>query len=94
MGKRRVLLRCGYHQQGTKVSSLNALRKVMAPPARPVETTNGGGWQFIQVKLGITLPEDYKEFVSTFGTGAVDSFLWVLNPFSKNDNLNLINCTF
>jgi hypothetical protein len=40
--------------------------------------------------LGFELPEDYKRFITTYGTGNIDNFLWVLNPFSGNDHMNLI----
>lgn len=73
------------------MSSLKALTKVMRPPTSPSEAPDEGGWEPVEAKLGIELPEDYKEFVSTYGTGAVDNFLWVLNPFSQNKNLNLLN---
>jgi len=71
--------------------ALDALKKLMGPPPRASEAPNGGGWQAVERRLGIELPEDYKEFVTTYGTGAVDNFLWVLNPFSKNVYLNLFD---
>ena len=73
------------------MSSLESLKKLMPPPAYPTDRPNGGGWQSVGHKLGIELPGDYKDFVATYGTGAVDNFLWVLNPFSKNEHLNLNN---
>ncbi len=33
----------------------------------------------------------YKEFINTYGTGAVANFLWVLNPFTENKYLHLLN---
>jgi SMI1-KNR4 cell-wall len=74
-----------------KMSSLKALMQLMRPPAGPSETPSGDEWQSVEARLGMELPEDYKEFVTRYGTGAVDSFLWILNPFSQNDNLNLIS---
>jgi SMI1-KNR4 cell-wall len=71
------------------MSFLESLKKTMPPPADPSDRPFGGGWQFVERSLGVELPEDYKEFVATYGTGAVDNFLWVLNPFAKNKNLNL-----
>ena len=73
------------------MSAIESLRKLMTPPANPSDLPNGGGWQSVERGLGVQMPEDYKEFVACYGTGAVDNFLWVLNPFSKNENLNLIN---
>ncbi len=72
------------------MSALESLRNLMAPPANPSDLPNEGGWPSVELRLGIKLPEDYKKFVACYGTGAVDNFLWVLNPFSQNENLNLI----
>lgn len=73
------------------MSSLESLKKLIQPPGKPSGVPNGGGWNSVERSIGIELPEDYKEFIATYGTGAVDGFLWVLNPFSRNENLNLIN---
>lgn len=35
------------------------------------------------------MPEDYKEFIRVYGTGAIDNFAWVFNPFSVLETLNL-----
>ncbi len=62
----------------------------LLPP--PVEVFNGGSveeWRRFQDYLGILLPTDYRKFVTTYGSGTIDNFLWVLNPFTRNDNLNL-----
>ncbi|HEU4962862.1 MAG TPA: SMI1/KNR4 family protein [Bacilli bacterium] len=40
--------------------------------------------------LGTSLPPDYKEFIDMYGTGSINEFLWVLNPFEKNEYLNLV----
>jgi len=72
------------------MSSLGRLTRVLQPPAQPLEVTTASNWQLVQEQLGIILPEDYKGFVATYGTGAVDDFLWILSPFSGNDHLNLL----
>jgi hypothetical protein len=36
------------------------------------------------------LPEDYKGFIQAFGSGTINSFLVVLNPFSSNKYINLL----
>lgn len=41
--------------------------------------------------MNIKFPDDYKEFISTYGTGSIDNFLWILNPFSKNININFFD---
>jgi hypothetical protein len=73
------------------MSSLDALTQTMRPPAAPSETPDGGGWQSVENRLRMELPEDYKEFIARYGTGSVDGFLWVLNPFSTNKHLNFFD---
>jgi hypothetical protein len=36
------------------------------------------------------LPDEYKEFISTYGTGGIDNFIWILNPFVLDENFNLM----
>jgi len=67
------------------------LKQLMPPPAAPAESRSERGWEFVEAELGIELPSDYKEYISIYGTGSVDNFLWVLNPFSENKYLNLID---
>jgi hypothetical protein len=70
--------------------TLNALVEVMSPPREPVETGNVEQWTNVKESLGTELPTDYKEYINTFGTGSIGAFLWPYNPFSNNENLNLI----
>lgn len=42
---------------------------------------NNAGWSKIETKLGTSLPEDYKNFIKTYGTGGIDNFIWILTPF-------------
>jgi hypothetical protein len=73
------------------MSFVNVLKTVMEPPREPAETRHGNDWRSVEKKLGTELPADYKELINVYGTGVVDHFLWVLNPFSKNKNLNLLD---
>ena len=41
-------------------------------------------------KIGIIFPEDYKRFIDFHGEGGINEFLWILSPFSENENLNSI----
>jgi hypothetical protein len=65
------------------------LLKVLPPPVRPVETPPTGQWDAIEGRLGAVLPLDYKAFVELFGSGFIDRFLWVFNPFSADENIRL-----
>ena len=37
------------------------------------------------------MPLDYKGYINAFGTGCLDDFIWVLNPFSSNRYLSLFS---
>lgn len=47
-------------------------------------------WEAVENKLGIIFPEDYKIFIDSYGEGRINEFLWILSPFSENENLNSI----
>lgn len=68
--------------------SLVELTAIVPPPSTPVDS--GGSWASVEAKLGTGLPGDYKAYIEAFGTGCLDDFIWVFNPFSRNPNLNLL----
>jgi hypothetical protein len=70
--------------------SLQTLAQIVTPPTDPVDSGSVDEWLAIEEKLGTPLPTDYKEYINTYGTGTIGSFLWPYNPFSNNENLNLI----
>lgn len=47
-------------------------------------------WEDVEKKIGITFPVDYKMFIDSHGEGAINDFLWILSPFSENENINSI----
>jgi hypothetical protein len=55
----------------------------------PTDTGDFGRWQKIEDDLGISLPDDYKEFINVFGTVQIGDFIYVLSPFTENPHLNL-----
>lgn len=69
--------------------SVSDIVSLMTPPQMPNEAPMNGEWPESEAKLGTSLPTDYKEFINLFGTGKIDNFLWIFNPFSQNENLNL-----
>ncbi|USA45403.1 SMI1/KNR4 family protein [Acinetobacter sp. C26M] len=74
--------------------SIDDLVKEMLPPKEPSEVPNNLNnqlWDTIESKLGLVIPNDYKEFIQIYGSGSIDSFLTIFNPFSENININLID---
>ena len=69
------------------MSHLKKLWKLLPPPQSPVE--NKGDWKEAEKEIGTALPEDYKEFISTYGTGSISHEFQIMNPFSKNKFFNL-----
>ena len=69
--------------------AVNDLLAVLAPPPHPRET-GGAPWPEIERRLSTALPEDYKRFIETYGTGRIGDFLVVLNPFTANRHIDLI----
>ena len=68
--------------------SIERIMALMPVPEKPVEA-EGHDWSRIPEKFGVkALPTDYMTFVATFGSGSIGDFLWVMNPFSENQNLN------
>ncbi|WP_161602071.1 SMI1/KNR4 family protein [Tautonia marina] len=48
------------------------------------------GFAAVETRLALELPNDYKRLVCAYGSGSWKGFLWVLNPFSPNPYLNLL----
>lgn len=67
--------------------NLERIMQLMPVPPDAVER-KGHDWPRLESRLGLLLPQDYKEILAAYGTGAIGGFLWVLNPFSVNPSLN------
>jgi SUKH superfamily protein len=48
-------------------------------------------WELIESTIGTVLPADYKQFIDTYGSGAIGRFVSIFNPFSKNQHVNLLD---
>lgn len=69
---------------------LEALKKILCIPTNAYNIGNEEKWISFEEKLGITLPKDYKDFIDIYGTGGIDNFLWILNPFVEDENVNFL----
>ena len=63
------------------MSRLRELREVLIPPPDPIGTGSSDLWHRLEGRVGLILPGDYKEFVSTYGYGAIGGEVFLLNPF-------------
>jgi len=66
------------------------LTKILQAPDVPVEQPASNDWAMLDFDFR-EFPLDFKQFLSLYGTGQIDNFLWILNPFSKNKYLNNIS---
>ena len=60
----------------------------LLPPPNYNKFLNEIQWTQFEIEINTRLPEDFKNFISIYGSGIIDNFIWILNPFSKNKNLN------
>jgi hypothetical protein len=69
---------------------LERLRKLLPPPADPVEAGRPDRWAKVEAALGTGLPDDFKAFTELYGSGKVDDFLYLFNPFAAGEDGNLL----
>lgn len=69
---------------------MNELIKLVPPPFQPVDIGNDQDWLAIERKIGLALPTSYKNYISRYGSGQIGRFLWIYNPFSNDQNINLL----
>lgn len=63
--------------------ALERLRRTIPPPSRPVGVQ--GDWKEIERKLQLSLPDDYKEFTSVYGSGGFLPFELFVNNLLVRD---------
>jgi SUKH superfamily protein len=63
-------------------------KNVLTPPVEPFQAI--GDWAAVEAELGTSLPSDYKQFIEAYGTGKINDFIMVFNPFASNRYVNLI----
>ncbi|OAT48886.1 hypothetical protein M997_0808 [Proteus hauseri ATCC 700826] len=66
--------------------NLENLNKILPPPIFSYEAGQNTEWPLIDNKY--SFPNDYIEFITQYGSGKIDNFLTLFNPFSNNDDLN------
>lgn len=67
------------------------IRNFVRPPQRPVATGTPEAFAVIETQLDLVLPNEYKLLINTYGDGQWQEFWYLLNPFSANQNLNLLH---
>jgi hypothetical protein len=67
---------------------IDDLRAILPPPPTPVEA-HGKTWSVVEQEIGTQLPDDYKIFIDQYGSGRINGFIWVFNPFASGRFINL-----
>ncbi|WP_020475356.1 SMI1/KNR4 family protein [Zavarzinella formosa] len=73
--------------------AVKELVSFIPPPTSPLEVGDQSTWSSIEAELGSPLPSDYRDFVSTYGTGLLANLINVFNPFSRGEYRNLLQST-
>jgi len=73
------------------LSAINEIIKLIPIPENPKETGDSVSWENIEEQCKTALPDDYKWFINTYGSGQIGGFVNVFNPFSANKYINLIS---
>src|SRR5213080_939730 len=70
---------------------IDSLAAILPQPPDPREMGSFAAWGDVHNRIGEVLPEDYIQFIKRYGTGVIDGWLHVLNPFAANPHLNLLS---
>lgn len=66
---------------GIEVYDLEALRRMMPPPAAPDLVVD---WAQLRQSWGKEFPADYRQFMEVYGPGGIDDFLSIVPPESRD----------
>jgi hypothetical protein len=57
--------------------------------ARDARAPDASEWKDVEFRLGLELPDDYKQLIAAFGSSNFGDFIIVLNPFSNAEHRQL-----
>lgn len=69
---------------------MSNLLDILSIPEEPVDAGSPSSWDFVEEKVGIKLPNDYKNFINTYGTGWIGRFLYIWSPFTNTSYANFL----
>ena len=70
---------------------LKKLKSILRVPQTVYSTGDSFSWARTEKEHGISFPAEYKEFISTYGTGSIDDFIWILTPFENESSINIFS---
>jgi len=63
--------------------SLHGLLEIMPRPLLPIEMVDTRDWEIYELTTGIILPDDYKAYLSVYGTSIIGGIITPYNPFCR-----------
>jgi len=70
---------------------LEKLKTILKVPGKTYNIGNHQGWLEFEKNLDIKFPSEFVQFIETYGTGSINSFLWILTPYESNQNINIFH---
>lgn len=67
--------------------AIEQLTTLVPPPATPLDAS--GDWDLVRTRL-TSLPNDYREIVSTYGRGRFGNFIRLFTPFAGDPYENIV----
>lgn len=67
---------------------IEELKRLAPPPTQPVACGIYELWQSVEQALSLQLPEDYKQFINTYGSGGFYDFLSIVSPFDRDNGFS------
>ncbi len=75
--------------------AIEELKLVVPPPAQPLEVGSDKAWKAIERQMKIKFPQDYREFISTYGSGRFvfdeSGRVEIFNPFVRLFHENVLS---
>src|SRR5687767_3998095 len=70
--------------------SIHQLRSLVKPPKCSVEVPSESDWRRSESQLGIEFPEDYRQYIATYGSGLLAKWIRVTNPIARSSVDNFV----
>jgi len=72
-------------------ADLKVLTRLVSPPKKP--QCPDGDWRKVELQLGFKLPPDYKQFISVYGSGGLQSFMHIWNYLDNSPEDDIVKVT-
>ena len=69
------------------MARIEELTRLIPPPQKPFPAE--GDWAAVETRLGLVLPSDFKQIITTYGSGKFFGFISVHSPFATNQRWSL-----